>query len=177
MADETKIEEMTHNDLGDALKERGLNVPASKADRIAALQGAIDADKAKEVEDARRVALTDDQRATEDAAAEVERRAALTDEERAAEDEAKKNPHKTAEQAGWAKNAGQKSTAPEKPVAMERPYLDAPRPFGIHIEGILVRFPKGRTPIKDHGELTADQVLKALKSDSYVADNGAEVVE
>lgn len=161
-----KIEDLTHNELGDALKERKVNIPASKADRVNLLQSLI-------AEDDRRAALTDEERASEDAAKEEERRAALTDEQRAAEDETKKTP----EQLGFAKRAGRTSTAPVAPPATERPYLDSPRPFGIYIKGVLVRFPKGRTPIKDYGVLSQADVLAAVKKDSYVADNGAEVVE
>lgn len=174
MAEEIKIEDMTHNDLGDALKERKLDIPASKAARIEALTAALDAEKASVEEDSRRSALTDEQRSVEDVAAETARRAALTDEERAVEDETKK---KAPEQLGFAKRAGMTSTAPVKLTPMERPYLDAPRPFGIHVKGILVRFEKGRTPITTRGEVSAEELLEALKTDGYVADNGAEVVE
>ena len=47
--------------------------------------------------------------------------------------------------------------------------LDSPQAFGIHINGTLVRFRKGRTP------LTPEQA-EACERDSYVKDNGAEVI-
>lgn len=84
------------------------------------------------------------------------------------------------EQAGFAKRVGRESTAPKKPEKVRGPYLDSPRAFGIHIKGHLVRFGKGRTAINDHAYkqygLTGADVLEALRKDSYVADNGAEVV-
>lgn len=48
-------------------------------------------------------------------------------------------------------------------------FLDSPQAFGIHINGVLVRFRKGRTP------LTAEQA-EACEKHSYVKDNGAEVI-
>lgn len=55
------------------------------------------------------------------------------------------------------------------PVA-ERPYLDSPRPFGVWSNGLLHRFPKGKT------KLTPEQAA-FLREHPYVADNGAEVIE
>lgn len=48
-------------------------------------------------------------------------------------------------------------------------YLDSPRGFGIWVNGKLRQFKKGRTP------LTAEEAI-ACRADSYVKDNGAEVV-
>lgn len=47
--------------------------------------------------------------------------------------------------------------------------LDSPRDFGIFVKGILVRFRKGRTPL-------TPELAKACEEDSYVKDNGAEVI-
>ena len=82
-------------------------------------------------------------------------------------------------QAGFAQRAGLKSTAPVKPPPVERPYLDSPRDFGIYVEGYLVRFKKGRTSINDetHANLSGERLLKAIKEDAYVFDNGAELIE
>ena len=78
-------------------------------------------------------------------------------------------------QAGFAARTGRTSTAPApiKPIGTQRPYLDSPRAFGVRINGILHRFGKGRTLLK---HLSKDD-FAVLKADSYVADNGAEIVE
>lgn len=71
-------------------------------------------------------------------------------------------------------DSGRPSTAPEKPKSSQRPYLESPRPFGIHMkDGILRSFNKGRNLLK---HLTPEQVQE-LKDHSYVADNGAEVID
>lgn len=66
--------------------------------------------------------------------------------------------------------AAPKAPAKAKLPSTERPYLDSPRPFGIWIGGVLVRFAKGKTV------LTAEQA-EALKAHPYTSANGAEVVE
>lgn len=76
-------------------------------------------------------------------------------------------------QAGFAKRSGHTSTAPAKPVATQRPYLDSPRPFGVHILGKRFRFAKGRTLLN----FLTEEEYEALKNHQYVADNGAEIVE
>lgn len=89
---------------------------------------------------------------------------------------------KPAAQAGFAQRVGRESTKPAKPAKMAPPYLESPRDFGIHIKGHLVRFKKGRTSLAagayqpPYG-VTLAQVLDALRKDSYVADNGAELME
>lgn len=82
---------------------------------------------------------------------------------------------KPPQQAGFAK--GHQSTRPVAGKEPTRPYLDSPREFGIHIEGILVRFLKGKHPVKASGDISKEKVLAALRTDSYVADNGATLVE
>ena len=64
----------------------------------------------------------------------------------------------------------QKPEAPEAPAIPKgtKPILSSPRDFGVHINGLLHRFKKGRTP------LTEEQ-HDALSIDPYVADNGAEI--
>lgn len=178
-----EIAALSHEQLGDAVQARGLEVPARKVDRIAALEAyepeADDATKnppepGEETEEAKAARL--EQEAKDRAAQEENlRRSNLTQAQRDAEDAA--DGKKPGKQDGTGKRAGAASTAPEKPVSTIRPYLDSPQPFGIHIEGILMRFPKGRFPIRDTDTLTQAQILKALKTDGYVADNGAEVVE
>lgn len=84
-------------------------------------------------------------------------------------------------QAGFAQRVGRTSTAPVPPPNTARPYLDSPRDFGIHVKGLLCRFKKGRTSIKMYAANLAgvsyEDLLKALREDSYVRDNGAELVE
>lgn len=63
----------------------------------------------------------------------------------------------------------------------KRPVLDSPRPFGIHVKGLVVHFKKGKNlleamPFVTGGHGTVKELLKAIKSESYVRDNGAEII-
>lgn len=66
-------------------------------------------------------------------------------------------------------NGGTQPPAKPRLPTTERPYLDTPHAFGVHHEGLLHRFPKGKTKI-------SESLADYLETEQYVADNGAEVV-